>query len=172
MIAPTITTDRLILRAMALEDWPAYAAAWANPDMTRFIGGTPRLPSVSWPKFCQGAGLWALCGFGYFSFIDRETGQFLGNGGLGRFERGIPHLEGYPEAGWAFVPDAWGRGLASEAVGAFLSWGDDQGFSEIRCIIAPENGPSIRVAEKSGFTRIDEVENELGVSLVFSRLRC
>lgn len=171
MIAPTIHTDRLILRALSLEDWAAYAAAWADPQMTRFIGGEPRPASVSWPKFCQAAGLWALCGFGYWSFIDRETGRFLGNGGLARFERGIPHLDGIPEAGWAFVPEAWGRGLATEAVGGFLHWADDQGFPEIRCIIAPANAPSIRVADKTGFTQIDEVENELGVSLVFSRKR-
>jgi RimJ/RimL family protein N-acetyltransferase len=170
MIAPTIHTERLILRALSLDDWEAYAAAWADPELTAFIGGEPRSRNTSWTKFTQAAGLWSLLGFGYWAFVDRETGAFLGNGGLAQFERGIEQLEGFPEVGWAFVPAAWGRGLASEAVGAIAHWSDIAlTSSEIRCIIDPRNTPSIRVAEKNGFARIDEVENELGVSLVFSR---
>jgi RimJ/RimL family protein N-acetyltransferase len=55
---------------------------------------------------------------------DRATGEFLGEGGFADFRRGIPELEGVPEMGWAFVRSAWGRGLASEAVAAMLSWAD------------------------------------------------
>jgi RimJ/RimL family protein N-acetyltransferase len=170
MIAPTIETERLILRAFSLEDWEAYALAWADPELTAFIGGEPRSRNTSWAKLTQSAGLWPLLGYGYWAFIDRDSGAFLGNGGLARFERGIDQLEGFPEAGWAFVPAAWGQGLASEAVAAIVGWADTAlKGPEIRCIIDPRNTPSIRVAEKSGFARIDEVENELGVSLVFSR---
>jgi RimJ/RimL family protein N-acetyltransferase len=32
-VAPILTTDRLILRPIALEDWEPYAAAWADPAM-------------------------------------------------------------------------------------------------------------------------------------------
>ncbi|NCX50981.1 MAG: GNAT family N-acetyltransferase, partial [Burkholderiaceae bacterium] len=58
------------------------------------------------------------------AFLDRETGAFLGNGGLAQFERGIPELGGFPEAGWAFVPAAWGKGYATEAMGAIFNWAD------------------------------------------------
>jgi RimJ/RimL family protein N-acetyltransferase len=171
MQAPTLTTDRLILREIALTDFQAYAAAWADPRTTVFIGGGPRDRNTSWVKFLQGAGMWPVLGYGYWTFADRNTGAYLGVGGLSFMERGIDQLEGFPEAGWALAPDAWGMGIASEAVAAITAWADAQNMGEMRCIIAPANTPSIRVAAKNGFTQIDEVENELGVSLVFSRMR-
>ena len=111
MIAPTLETPRLILRALSPDDWEAYAEAWADPRMTRFIGGQPRYRPTSWGKFLQAAGLWSILGYGYWSFIDRETGRLAGNGGLAQFERGVAALAGHAEAGWAFVPDVWGKAM-------------------------------------------------------------
>jgi RimJ/RimL family protein N-acetyltransferase len=172
MIAPTITTDRLILRAMTPADFEPYAAMWHDPRVTNFIGGAPRARDESWRRFCQSVGLWGLFGYGYWLFTLRDCGSMIGVGGLAQFERGMPQLAGFPEAGWAFAADHWGQGHASEAVGAVTQWADSAlSDPEIRCIIAPDNAPSIRVAEKNGFTQIDETENELGVSCVFSRVR-
>jgi RimJ/RimL family protein N-acetyltransferase len=171
MQAPTLTTERLTIREIALTDFEAYAIAWADPRTTEFIGGGARGRNLSWTKFLQAAGMWPVLGYGYWVFTDRKTGAYLGMGGLSFMERGIDQLEGFVEAGWALAPDAWGRGIATEAVQAIVRWADMQNMAELRCIIAPENTPSIRVAEKNGFTQIDEVENELGRSLVFSRLR-
>ena len=52
MHAPTLTTERLILRAPVVADWEAYAAMWEDPHVVAFIGGAPRPRDVSWPKFC------------------------------------------------------------------------------------------------------------------------
>jgi RimJ/RimL family protein N-acetyltransferase len=172
MMAPTLHTPRLTLRAIRLSDFEAHAAMWADDRVTTFIGGQPRDRQTSWVKFCQAAGFWSLLGYGYWLFEDRASGALAGMGGLARFERGIAQLEGFPEAGWAFGADYWGKGYASEAVAAIVDW-SDTGLkaAEIRCIIDPENTPSIRVAQKCGFTQIDEVKNELGHSLVFARKR-
>ncbi len=170
MIAPTLHTERLTLRPLSLEDWEAYAAAWADPRLTAFIGGQPRTRTESWGKFLQGIGLWPLFGYGYWSFVDSASGAFLGNGGLASFERGIPELEGYPEAGWAFVPDAWGRGLATEAMAAILAWADKAlGRPEIRCIIDPGNTASQRVAAKLGFEAMGEVDFPPGRTELYRR---
>ncbi len=171
MQAPVLQTRRLILRPIALSDFEAYHLAWTDERTTRFIGGPLRNRNTNWTKFLQAAGMWPVLGYGYWTFADRETDAYLGLGGLSFMERGIDQLEGFVEAGWALSPEAWGRGIATEAVEAISGWADGQHMQELRCIIAPENTPSIRVAEKNGFTQIDEVENELGVSLVFSRMR-
>lgn len=170
MNVPTLTTDRLVLKPLALADFDAYASAWADPELTAFIGGRPRTRSESWTRFTQGAGLWELLGYGYWTVADRTTGVLLGTAGLADFARGIPELDGFPEAGWALIPRAWGRGLATEAVTAFLAWSDRVLPSrEVRCIIEPRNVQSIRVAEKCGFTAIATIESDLGTSRLFAR---
>lgn len=168
-VAPQISTDRLILAPLSLAHWDAYAAAWADPQLTAFIGGQPRSRQESWTKFTQAAGLWPLLGYGYWAFLDRANGRFLGNGGLAAFERGIPELEGYPEAGWAFVPAAWGQGLATEAMLAVLRWADATLGAEIRCIIDPGNVASHRVAAKLGFGAFARSDGALGQVVVYQR---
>ena len=82
MAPPTLTTDRLLITGLSLEHWEAFAKAWADPRMTEFIGGMPRTRNESWGKFLHGIGLWSLFDYGYWAFVDRENGAFLGNGGL------------------------------------------------------------------------------------------
>lgn len=172
MTPPTLTTNRLIIRPIALGDWEDYAAAWADPELTRFIGGQPRDRTTSWGKFLQGAGLWPVLGYGYWTFADRATGRFLGNGGLSQFERGVAALVGHVEAGWAFVPAAWGRGLATEAMAAILAWADAAlPAGEIRAIIDHGNTASIRVAHKLGFGILLDVIPEFPESALWRRVR-
>ena len=40
--APVIETERVILRPHRIEDFEAYQAMWADPGVTRFIGGRAR----------------------------------------------------------------------------------------------------------------------------------
>ena len=40
--SPTVETERLIMRDHRLADFDAYVAMWADPIVTRFIGGRPR----------------------------------------------------------------------------------------------------------------------------------
>jgi RimJ/RimL family protein N-acetyltransferase len=170
MMPPTLSTDRLIIEPLALKHWETYAAAWADPRMTQFIAPEPRTRNESWGKFLQGIGLWSLFGYGYLAFCDRETGEFLGNGGLAQFERGISGLEGFAEAGWAFKADAWGKGYATEAMTAVLAWADTTlNEPEIRCIIDIENTASMRVGEKLGFEMIETSEGTTGPLGLFSR---
>ena len=172
MNAPTLTTDRLILAPISLDHWEDYAAAWADPAMTEFIGGKPRTRTESWGKFLAASALWQFMGYGYWSFLDRATGRFLGNGGLSWFERGVAGLEGVPEAGWAFIPEAWGKGLATEAMAAALAWADDElKAPEIRCIIDPGNRASRRVAKKLGFRFLEATDEAMGRIELFSRQR-
>lgn len=171
MIAPILTTNRLSIEPMTLDHWEDYAAAWADPRMTEFIGGQPRNRNISWGKMLQGIGLWPLFGYGYWSFIERESHKFVGNGGFAQFERGIPELAGYPEAGWAFAPDAWGKGYATEAMGAILAWADGVAkLAETRCIIDTGNDASHKVATKLEFKKFAESRDIMGDLSIYRRL--
>lgn len=160
---PVLTTGRLILRPVSMADWDAYATMWADARMTRFIGGAPRPRDVAWPKFGQAAAMWGLFGYGNWSVIDRADGSFLGIAGLSQFERGMAELGGFPEAGWAFAPAGWGRGVASEALVAIHEWADGAGIGETRCLIDDGNAASIRVAERTGYVPFARVNDALRV---------
>lgn len=169
-IAPVIETDRLRLRPGRLSDKDTHIAMWADARVTRFIGGEPRAPDVSWGKFLSSAGLWPVMGFGYWVFADKASDALVGMGGLSYFGRGIPELEGLPEAGWAFDADHWGAGYATEAMTAALGWADaNLDAAEVRCIIDPGNDASERVAAKLGFRRIGESDALGHVVAIYAR---
>lgn len=156
MDAPLLTTERLTLRGLELADWEPYATMWADPRVTTFIGGEPRTRDVAWKSFGQAAGMWPLLGYGNWAVHDARG--FIGIAGFSIFKRGIAELDGYPEAGWVFVPDSWGRGIAGEALGAIHDWADGHALGEIRCLIDDANTASIRVAARVGYTKYAQLE--------------
>jgi RimJ/RimL family protein N-acetyltransferase len=153
-----------------LEHWESYASMWADPRTSQFIGGRARGRSESWLKFSAATGLWNLLGHGYWAFLDRENSMFVGIGGLSQWERGIAGLEGASETGWAIIPDAWGKGYATEAMQAVLNWADAVShMPETRCIIDPGNLPSQRVAEKLCYIHLQTTEEALGPTALYTR---
>lgn len=91
---------------------------------------------------------WDERGHGLFAVESLEDGRLLGRSGLQYWEQWDE-----VEAAWAYRFDAHGRGYATEAAAAFISWGwTALGLQEITSMIAPENLASIRVAERLGFT--------------------
>jgi len=150
---PSIETARLRLRAHRVEDFGDCAAMWADPAVVQHIGGRPFAAEETWSKILRYAGLWSLLGFGYWAIEEKASGRYGGDVGFANFKREVqPPLEGAPEIGWALMPWAQGRGLATEAVGAAVAWGDGHlGAARTVCMIDPGNAASIRVAEKCGY---------------------
>ncbi len=58
---PTITTERLTLRAIIPEDLDAYATMWTDPEFMRHLGG-PADRSAAWRNMATTLGHWALWG--------------------------------------------------------------------------------------------------------------
>jgi RimJ/RimL family protein N-acetyltransferase len=148
-----LETDRLIMRPHVREDFNDSCAMWSDHEVIRFIGGQPFSREEVWARLLRNAGHWALLGFGYWVVREKETGRFLGEVGFADLQRQIePPLDGTPEIGWALTPAAHGKGYATEAVRAALHWADAQWpAADTACIIAPENTPSLRVAQKCGY---------------------
>ncbi|MDB5039817.1 MAG: acetyltransferase, family [Candidatus Eremiobacteraeota bacterium] len=152
-MAPTIETARLTLRGHRADDLAASAAMWADPEITRYIGGKPPSEQDVWFKVLRYAGLWALMGFGYWAIEEKATGEYVGELGFADFMRDIePSIRGVPELGWALVSRVHGKGYATEAVAAAVAWGDAHLTSSLTvCIISLGNVQSIRVAVKCGY---------------------
>lgn len=126
---------------------------WADPDVTRHIGGQPRSRQDVWTTMLRAVGHWQLMGFGYWIVECRETGEFLGEAGFADQKRGLPEaLATGPEAGWAFARAAWGQGIATEAMTACHDWlASAHAPASTHCIIDPGNTASQKVAAKLGY---------------------
>jgi len=153
---PVIETPRLRLRGQRLEDFDASAALWADPEVTRFIGGRPSTREEAWGRFQRHLGHWALKGFGMWAVEEKASGAYIGEIGLAHFNRDIdPPLPDAPEFGWVLSPKAQGKGHALEAILAAIAWAEGHfGSTPMVCIIAPDNTASLRVAGKAGFREV------------------
>ena len=153
MGVPVIETDRLILRAHRLEDFPALAAMWGDSAVSRFVGGKPATREECWARLLRYAGHWQLLGYGFWAVQWKNGAGLIGDVGFANWEREIsPSLDGLPEGGWVFATEVHGRGIATEAVNAALAWMDEHfGGKTTACIIAPENAASIRLSQKAGY---------------------
>jgi len=151
MRIPVIETSRLILRGHTTDDFEIYAAMWANPELTRFIGdGSIKPREEAWTSFLRQVGHWQVLGFGNWVVEEKASGRHIGT--IGFNERRREGREGVPELGWMF--DGWssGQGYATESLAAVLAWGKEKfGPVQVIAIVAPDNIASMRVAQKCGF---------------------
>ncbi len=150
MIIPTLTTDRLILRAFREDDEQAIAALHCDPEVVRYLtpNGEPQ-PSLAeaWDHIAKHLGHWFLKGYGKWAVDERASGRFVGRVGL----YDPPYDWVGIELGWTFLRDAWGKGYATEAGAAAMRWGfETLAVDEIVSAIHPDNAASIRVAKRLG----------------------
>jgi RimJ/RimL family protein N-acetyltransferase len=149
MLGPTLETQRLILRPPNADDFEAFAAFSADPETTRFLGGVQPRP-VAWRSLTSLIGAWTLRGYSMFSFIEKDSGRWIGRGGPW-------YPEGWPgtEVGWSIVKDSQRKGYAKEAATAAIDWAFAAlGWSEVIHCIDAANVASIALARSLGSTRL------------------
>ncbi|WP_127142530.1 GNAT family N-acetyltransferase [Pelagibacterium montanilacus] len=144
VVPPTLETDRLLLRPMRAEDWPAYGALMAS-DRARHMGG-PFSRSAAWGMFCADHAQWDLFGSGALMIEDRAGAEVLGQVAVNAGPLFPEH-----ELGWFVYAAAEGRGIAFEAASAMLGWARDTARSAtLVSYIDPDNLRSCRLAERLG----------------------
>ncbi|MEM7720822.1 MAG: GNAT family N-acetyltransferase [Pseudomonadota bacterium] len=137
-----LATDRLTLRRMKMDDWPAYRDFYAS-SAAAFVSG-PADEKTAWRMFSGQAGHWPLMGFGWF-MLESASGP-VGTCGLHH-----PPYQADLEIGWLTFEMAQGKGYATEAARAVLEWAPTvTSAPRIVSYIESGNGPSKRVAEKLG----------------------
>ncbi len=150
-MVPELLSARLILRRHGEDNLDAAAAMWGDPEVVRYIGGRPFTREEVWHRILRYLGHWSLRPYGYWAIHEREGDRFVGEIGLADWKRGTIKLD-RPEAGWVLAPAAQGRGYAKEAIGLMLEWADAAAIGATCCIIGDANLPSIRLAERFGYT--------------------
>lgn len=159
---PTLTTDRLVLRAPSINDFGAECAFYSS-DRAEFVGGQAG-PEQVWRMIASFLGHWSIRGFGFWGIEDRNTGAYLGRAGLW-----FPHGWPEPEIGWTLMETAEGKGIAYEAACAARDHAyETLGWTTAISLIAPENARSIALAERMGATLDYEWDHErFGRTLVY-----
>lgn len=152
MTAPTLTTDRLTLRAHVPGDLDALTAMWSAPEVYRMIGGVARPREEVWLRLLRSIGQWQA--FGYGSWVVCDASGVIGEIGLLEARRAIDPPLDVPEVGWTLAPAAHGKGYAHEALAAVLDWADGQGIARTTCIIDPGNMRSLTLAAKVGYAPV------------------
>jgi RimJ/RimL family protein N-acetyltransferase len=148
-LTPTLETARLVLRPPEAVDFEAWAALDADRLATRYIGGRSGR-TASWQGLAGAVGMWSLRGCGLFSVLERDSGRWVGRVGPWLPEGAIG-----TEVGWALARPAWGRGYATEAAEAAISWAFAAlGWDEVIHCIDARNLASVAVAEQLGSRRL------------------
>ncbi len=141
---PTLTSERLILRAPREEDAAPLADFYADAEYSVGFGG-PLNRGDSWRWHALSVGHWIFRGYGYFS-VDLHDGSHIGMAGLWAPE-GWPE----PELGWLLYKDFQGHGYAYEAAKTVRDWAYNlRGMGALSSNIVPQNTASIRLAERLG----------------------
>ena len=149
-------TPRLILRQMIVDDAAAFYALNSHPDVMRYTGEPPleseeeaRNAIADYPDF-------DTVGYGRWGCVLRENQTLIGFCGL----KYLHDLDAV-DLGYRFLPEYWGRGLATEAGRASIAFGFDVlQLERIIALVLTDNAASIRVLEKLGMRHDGEVSYE------------
>jgi RimJ/RimL family protein N-acetyltransferase len=158
----TIATERLVLRPMTMDYLDEYVALRSEPAIARYLRPSNRPALLERAKADQDR--WNTQGYGPFAAVDRCTGKFRGRINLQQ-RADLDEIE----IGWMFKREAWGQGLATEAVRAVIAWCFE--VLDIKCVAAfikPANENSHRVAHRLGMTLLRSERADSGVEQVFA----
>lgn len=145
----TLTTGRLLLRALAPADAPDLFAVFSDPEVARYWSGTPWTDLEQALQYVANAEQDWLSGAGLrFGIEVAATGQLAGQIALHHFDRANRRCE----VGYALARQHWRQGYLSEALGAVLAHGFTVlQLNRVEADIDPRNAASAKPLERLGF---------------------
>lgn len=142
-----LTTKRLRMRPLAMEDLDDLLEIWSDPVAMRYYPAT-RTREELVPMVERTAENFARDRTGFYVMIDRETEEWIGQCGLlWQSVDGVDELE----IGYQCKPRHWGKGYASEAAIGLRDFAfDELDRSHLISLVRPINRASAGVARKVG----------------------
>ncbi|HYE51583.1 MAG TPA: GNAT family protein [Azospirillaceae bacterium] len=142
----TLSTGRLVLRPLAVEDAGDLFAVFGDPDSMRFWSCLPHADVAETRAMLEG--MVAEDGTSRMWAVTLDGGRCLGWTSLHGAEGRLVSV------GYILAREARGRGLATEAVRASLAYAfQDWDMHRVEANLDPRNGPSAALLERLGFTR-------------------
>jgi ribosomal-protein-alanine N-acetyltransferase len=162
-----ILTERLSIRPFTLEDAPFILRLLNEPSFIENITdkGVRTLEQAATYLADGPIASQAVRGHGLWLVEHRGTGAPMGMCGLIKRDS----LEEV-DLGYAFLPEYWGLGFATEAAEACLAHGRETlGLRGVLAIVSPRNEASIRLLDKLAFSRTGRMEVTPGESVEIYR---
>lgn len=152
-----IVTERSLLRRSRADDAEAISAYRSDPEVHRYQGWDRTDPDGVREEIdrMRERAPGDPAGWVQLSVEDLATGALVGDVGLSPAE-GEP---GVIKLGYTMSPAFQGRGYATDAVAALVTYAFDTLQADVVRVYAnEENVPSIRVAQKAGLRMIERIE--------------
>lgn len=154
-----LETERLVIRKVEIGDAPFMLDLLNQPSFLRFIGdrGVKTIEDARLYIEERALAGYEKNGFGPFAVELKTSGEIIGIVSL--LDR--DELDDV-DVGFAFLPEFWRRGYASEASAAVIDFGfSDLGRRRLLAVTQDDNIGSIKTLEKLGFSgdgrvRLDE----------------
>jgi RimJ/RimL family protein N-acetyltransferase len=163
-------TERLVVRDWSQTDGDRVFDIYRRGEVSRWLGAEPRVMTdldaaarliERWngrnkdPRY----GVWAV--------EERSTGTVAGTVLLTPLPDPSDGTEtkGEVEVGWHLHPDAWGRGLATEAAREAIARGFKGGLAEIYAVVRPDNHASLAVCRRLGMRPLGRTSRWYGAEL-------
>jgi ribosomal-protein-alanine N-acetyltransferase len=144
-----LQTARLILRRPRGLDAPAIFARYASDaDVTRWLGWprhTALADTEGFLGFCDSE--WSRWPAGTYLIERQADGVLVGSTGFS-FE--TPQRA---QTGYVLARDAWGEGLATEALRAIVGLAPSLGLVRLHAMCHTDHAPSAHVLDKCGFVQ-------------------
>jgi ribosomal-protein-alanine N-acetyltransferase len=151
-----LQTSRLILRKLTIEDAAFMVRLLNDPSFIQNIGDKGVRTVADAERWLRDSHLasYQKHGFGHYRVELKSTGDVIGMCGLIKRE-----ALGEIDVGFAFLPEYWSCGYASEAAAGVMEYGQRElGIQRIVGFVSPHNAGSIRVLEKLGLKFAGEAE--------------
>ena len=141
-----LETERLILRDLSPEDYPALRGMMDAETMWAYGHEFTDAEVAAWlARQIERRRIW---GFSLCAVLLKSTGELIGQCGLTVQDCLDMRV---PEIGYVFSRRHWGRGYAAEAAAAVRDYAFvSLGLGEVYALVRDINYPSRRVAERLG----------------------
>ncbi len=163
-------TERLVVRDWSDADGDRVFDIYRRWEVSRWLGAEPRVMTdldaavrliERWNERNKDPlyGVWAV--------EERSTGSVAGTVLLTPLPDPSDGIEskGEVEVGWHLHPDAWGRGVATEAARGAIAHGFKGGLGEIYAVVRPDNHASLAVCQRLGMRPLGRTNRWYGAEL-------
>lgn len=149
--AGVLRGDRVTLRQVTAADAPALFAVFGDPEVTRFWSSPPLVDLAAAAALVDEIHDYFETGHLFQWGVTLADGdELIGTATLAEIDRANRRAE----IGFAFRRDAWGRGLAGDAVRVLIDFAFGPfGLHRLEADVDPDNAAALRLLERQGFTR-------------------